>query len=157
ATAKELRTISTGFNNPVGRVAFSPDGKLLAVSTVQGIRNNFAALFDAASGKELRRLGKDLPAQRGLAFSPDGKTLATAGGGLVTFWEVETGKKVREAKVHEKTFPLWSVAFAPDRKRLAVALFNREVGLLDVEAGGKVEPLGEHRGSTLSVAFTPNG
>src|SRR5205085_114846 len=94
ATAKELRTISTGFNNPVGRVAFSPDGKLLAVSTVQGIRNNFAALFDVASGKEVCRLGKDLPALRALAFSPDGKTLATAGGSVVAFWEVETGKKV---------------------------------------------------------------
>jgi hypothetical protein len=74
----------------VWRVLFSPDGKLVAVATSNGVR-----LFDAATGKFVRSLVEGTNATSA-AFSPDGRYLAT-GWGVV---ETATGKKVFDFPFH---------------------------------------------------------
>src|SRR5262245_44303111 len=76
---------------PGGQVkaaAFSPDGKVLA-STV-GERT--IDLWEAATGKRLRRIDAGSWGIKSFAFSPDGTTLAS-GGVTVSLWEPSTGRK----------------------------------------------------------------
>src|SRR5713226_4834822 len=67
----------------VGSLAFSPDGKLLAVGTYKEVD-----LLDAATGKKLATLSGHADVVRSLAFSRDGKLLAAAGGSPARFGEV---------------------------------------------------------------------
>jgi WD40 repeat protein len=53
-------------------------------------------LWSAASGKELRRLPRQSFYVVSLAYSPDGKTLATGSyGKIVKLWNAVSGKKIR--------------------------------------------------------------
>src|SRR5262245_56870438 len=76
---------------PVDVLAFSPDGKILAV----GSRDSTISLWKLGSDKEPRRLTVRVGRFLHLAFSPDGKFLASSGGdGRVRLWAVATGEEV---------------------------------------------------------------
>jgi WD40 repeat protein len=80
-------------------------------------------LWDRVSGRERVRLGTDLAEQsdlpRALAFSPDGRTLATCQAGTLKLWDTATG--LERLTLWESTRPVTAVAFAPDGKALAAA------------------------------------
>lgn len=155
ARAGEPLTISAG-KHPA-HLAFSPDGKTLAVGCGEGVK-----LFDPRTGKEVRFLPGHARPVRSLAFSPGGKLLATATGGYkggaqsgeVRVWDAATGEL--------KFSPAWwdrsdvqSVAFSPDAKRLAAG------GLQGVRvwavATGKLEKEISTEGAVLALAFSPDG
>ena len=100
------------------RVAFSPDGKLLAASNQDG--RTF--LWDASltPPKLLRTLSKNDGPILAIAFSPDGKYLATGGltTGLVCIWEL-TDPSVRLAtSISPEKNLIHSLAYSPDGKSL---------------------------------------
>src|SRR5688572_11543380 len=76
----------------IGSVAVSPDGALVASATGEG----GVRLYDARTGAMLRTIGES--GDRGVVFSPDGRTLTAAGfhmdklGGL---WDVRSGNRVK--------------------------------------------------------------
>src|SRR5205807_1106132 len=64
----------------IGSVAFSPDGRLLALTSMGVLgRDRLIRLRDVETGKEIRQLRGQGDALDTLAFSPDGRTLIWGG------------------------------------------------------------------------------
>lgn len=155
ATGQQLwRFAAPGGDGPY-RVAFSPDGSLLAT----GLFSGATLLMDAATGAEVRRL-PGTSRINGLAFSPDGKLLATTGNdGLVHIWDVVSGAPLRTLSGHGGQ--TYGVAFSPDGRRLATSSVDATLRVWDVDPGEGRESLPltlyGHSGAIYRVAWSPDG
>jgi WD40 repeat protein len=94
----------------------------------------------------------------GLAYSPDGRRLASASADhTVRVWNVDTGKQLFEP-LRGHTDMARSVAFSQDGHRLASASFDGTVRLWDPETGHPLaDPFTGHLGPVNAVAFSPDG
>src|SRR5262249_45832213 len=98
-----------------------------------------------------------------LAFSPDGKVLATPealfeNGQIrttVTLWEVATGKEIRQIEAGMGG-GVSVVAFAPDGKALASAR-NTGIRLCSPETGQEIRQVGPQRFGTMALVYSPDG
>jgi WD40 repeat protein len=141
----------------VTAMAVSPDGRTFVV----GYEKGGLALYDFATRKQVRDFKGHTKDVRGLAFSPDGKTLAT-GGDNVRLWNPETGEQLAALEGHTEGFGVWgwlrAVAFSPDGKLLASAGADGTVKLWDVAARKEIRTLMEKSNHpALAVAFSPDG
>ncbi|HEY3449538.1 MAG TPA: hypothetical protein VGK67_24510 [Myxococcales bacterium] len=94
--------------------AFSPDGKLAATSGKDG----WIILWDVATGREVRRLGKSQRWVNTVRFSPSGRYLASGSDNPdFRIWAVETGELLRVVRARTTIVGL---AFTPDERMLAV-------------------------------------
>ena len=129
-----------GHTNMAVRAAFTRDGRTLATTSW----DRTAIIWDVTTGARRARLTAPPtpPEQRGgvgpaLAFSPDGKTLATEGDGQIILWDAATGRRrMTLGPVHEFRTDL---AFSPDGKALAAQGYG-SVTLWDVTTG-KGQPI----------------
>jgi WD40 repeat protein len=141
----------------VRQVRFSPDGSLLA-GVLYGEEANSGALkvWNAATGKELLHVVQGSSKFRCVAFSPDGRWLATGcSDQTVRVWEATTGKLRETLRGHNNE--VIDVAFSPDGSRLASASGDHYVKLWDVATGQEVLTLRGHHDFVWSVAFSPDG
>jgi RNA polymerase sigma factor (sigma-70 family) len=117
----------TGVELTASCLAYSPNGKYLAVGTLQ---RQAVQLFEVATGKEVRRFPSS-PSVMHVAFSPDGRRLAAARtAGTVSIWDVETGKPTAASADPHRT--VTELRFL-DRDRLmantvGVVLYNWRTG-----------------------------
>jgi hypothetical protein len=95
-------------------------------------------------------------AVNGVAVSPDGKLLATAGAdNTARLWDAGTGDELRTILKHEAS--LQSVAFSPDGKRLVVAAADGAVKLLDAGSGQLLAGVAACTGVAMDAAFSRDG
>ncbi len=97
-----------------------------------------------------------------VAFSPDGKRLASTSGDnkdrSIKLWDTSTGEELLTLQGHEDSLGLSPLSFSPDGKRLASA-DNRDstVKLWDASTGKELLTLQGHTGAVSSVSFSPDG
>jgi WD40 repeat protein len=98
-----------------------------------------------------------------LAFSPDGRLLASASlDKTAKIWDAATGKEVRTLPHSVADFDMvWSIAFSPDGRQLATGSWEKNLRLWDVASGRELHKIKVSTGSGLepvfSVAFSPDG
>jgi RNA polymerase sigma factor (sigma-70 family) len=166
ATGTEQRRFK-GHSSSVFGLAVSADGKALASAGNDGV----VRVWNMATGETQRQFtGRDGSCVRCVAFAPDGKMLASGGGGNRTtslvLWDLATGKELH--KLGENLRSVHAVAFSPDGQMLATGSnrdmewLSDQVGpgaarLWDVTHGKLLHELGGHRGGVTAVAFAPVG
>jgi WD40 repeat protein len=142
-------------------VVFSPDGKWLAGCS--GIKDRAANVergdvyvWDALTGEEVLYFQAHPGEVTGLAYSPDGKLLATAGHDhTVKLWDAQTGLERGTLEAHGSA--VTTIAFSPDGKRLASGSADKTVKLWDLATGQEVLSLKGHARWVTSVSFSPDG
>jgi WD40 repeat protein len=141
------------------RVAFSPDGKLLAVGRQFNPYDATQAplgLWDVESGKNVAHLFGHTDDVLAMAFSPDGKILATGSlDATVRLWDVAAKKEIRALRDHKEA--VWGVAFSPDGKLLATGSQEGLVRVWDTATWKVVVTLVAIHPSTDHVTFSPDG
>ena len=109
----------------VAEIAFSPDGRLLAVASSIGVY-----LYAAADLREVRFLPTDAPVWS-VAFSPDGRLLASGSlDNTIRLWDAASGALLRTLEGHTRSVN--SVAFSPDGRALASGSWDGTVRLWGV-------------------------
>jgi WD40 repeat protein/serine/threonine protein kinase len=132
--------------------AFSPiDGRLLAAGS-----DGAVTIWDSRNGQPLHKLGRTGKDRISVAFSRDGRRLASGNWeGSVKLWDAEAGGKPL-CTFPETRYAVSALAFDKDGGRLATASFDRHVDVWDTTTGGLVYTLPQP-GLVLCVAFSPDG
>jgi WD40 repeat protein len=115
----------TGHKDFVSNLAFSPDGLMLASGSMDGT----IRLWHTTNGTLCAQLPGHMQETTDVAFSPDGRTLASVSNGeSLKFWHLPTLREVYSEAMPDAG--LW-LRFSPDGERLAVALLDGHLRLLE--------------------------
>ncbi|MFI5454037.1 MAG: TIR domain-containing protein [Isosphaerales bacterium] len=148
---KLVRTLR-GHTDTIGRIAWSPDGRMLASpSWDKTIR-----LWDVGTGECLRTLVGHTDQVWSVAFDPRGRNLASGSvDKTVKLWDAETGECLRTLVGH--TDQVWNVAFDPRGRNLASGSRDATVKLWKTASGRLLRTMEGPKDAVSSVAFDPVG
>lgn len=137
-----------------GALSFSPDGALIAA----GHRGS-VSVHEATSGRLVSVCRGHIATGKAVAFSPDGKQIATSGEyerSPLQIFDAHSGTKVR-SMTGDPESP-FAAAFRPDGKEIATAAFGRSVVTVwNVLDGRPSRLLAGHAKPVYSVAYSADG
>jgi len=173
-----LQTLE-GHSTTVTCVTISPDGQILAsgergfenfwdralwevgvqrgdISDYMIFSDNDVRLWCLPDGVALHKLAGHTDTVTCLAFSPDGRMLASGSWDkTVRLWSLPDGTTLRTLEGH--TNELTDVVFSPDGQMLASGSRDKTVRLWSLPDGTALQTLEGHSDRVISVAFSPNG
>lgn len=175
STRKTLRVIVfSDFSLPnrlVSRIAWSPDGALLAVATTSSSQGVW--LFHAVTGQFLKRFvfqstatTKPDETQPLVVFSPDGRSLLTGTGNLrspfasqvvhpLVLWDVATGSLLQTYPGHEKG--VLDIGFHPQGQSLISCGYDKKVVIWDIKTTTPTRVFTEAQSVVRSVDWSRDG
>ena len=139
-TAQRVRTFP-GENCGIWRLAWSPDGRHLAVAAgVHFISRGTAKVWDVTTGKLVYDLKGHTECVWGVSFSPDGRRLVTCSGsrtgrppetnGELKLWDMDTGLELLGLTENKAT--VFDVAFSPDGRWLGAGYADGKIRIWDL-------------------------
>jgi WD40 repeat protein len=150
STGKSIRTFAE-LSESVS-LALRPDCKQIA----SGGDDKLVRIADATTGQVTHTLKGHRGAIHCVAFSPNGRRVASGGGKSIKVWDAGSGKELFTLTGHSKAVS--SIAFSPDGRQLVSGSDDALVKLWDVATGrGELRSYKGHRGPVTSVAFSPDG
>ncbi len=142
-----------GHKGAVKAIAFAPDSKAVVTAGTDGT----VLIWDPSTGARLRRLEQPGEAAA-VAFSPDGRVLATVSGGRageVILWDALTGRQLRHC-LRMAGGGSGAVAFSRDGARV-VAGFGHSISGIDVSTGKLFFIFKSDASGANAAAFSPDG
>ena len=140
-------------DHSVRSMSFSTDSSQLVV----GLGDKDVALLNVQTGALVWRSPVHSGVVFGVAYSPDGKTVASGSiDGRAVVLDAKTGQIIHVLS-GTKVGSVRSLAFSPDSTTLATANGNGSVGLWNVSSGTERIYFSAHTGPVRSLAFSPDG
>jgi WD40 repeat protein/serine/threonine protein kinase len=161
AATGELLKALPGRTHRVLGVAFSPDGRLAATADEN---DRVVRIWNTSTWTVKHRLGPHIAGLVSVAFHPDSKRLAAAGGnffmngddGELTVWDVEKGEAIHTLIGHQGI--VLGLAFSPDGTRLAsTGGEDATIKVWNVATGLETLTLRGHEDSVWAAAFSSDG
>lgn len=155
-TGKDGKKLDVSHVSLVESLAISADGKTLATGSFQEVR-----IWNTDTGEEIKKIEGFADRVVAIAFSPDGKLIATAGGppteeGEVRIYEIASGKLLHDLKgAHSDT--AFGVSFSNDGKMLASCGADKFVKVYDVATGKFIKSFEGHTHHVLDVGWRADG
>ncbi len=163
ATGQEIRRFGTGDAEPQG-LAFSRDGRKLAATEAVG--PDFPTpgeslpligpiqVWETATGRELGRWETDY-GSLACTFSPDGGTLATAGGHVLRLWDVASHRELEPQSGHRSS--IRDAAFAPDGRSIVTVGQDRTIRFWDPATGREIRQFAKSGDGLGFASFSADG
>ncbi len=149
-TGKKLLAIPS--RSDINRVAFSPDGNLIAIAQ----DNTMLSIFNSQTGERRKVLAGHAGTVTSCVFSPRGDLLLSSSEDLsLRLWEVKTGKEIRAFEGH--TDYVTGCDFSPDGKTIISSSFDGFIKKWDTHTGKELWSWRGHEHKVASCQFSPSG
>lgn len=144
-------------NGAVAAIAFDPATRRIAAGSYRSVH-----LMSLDDRRWIATLGGHADLIRAVAFSPDGRLLAAAGGpsgrfGEIKIWDVAAARPKVVTTIQGHADTILAIAFSPDGSTIASASYDKLVKLWDIATGKQIKSLKEHSDAVYAVAFMPDG
>ncbi len=150
-----ILTIPMGLS-PYINMAFSPDGKTIAIGNSKTI-----SIWDTITGEQKSSVTSNLiDSNNFIKFLPDGETIVCVNwGGLISLWNMSTGKLEKSIADIDHTASVWGTTLSPDGKRIAVGSgdIDGNIYIIDLNTSDLMLKLSGHSDEVDSLIFSPDG
>jgi WD40 repeat protein len=154
-TGKQLW--KTTLSNAMDFLAFSPDGKLIAIACPEKYTTDIQ-LLDSKTSKRVALLPGEDSHPEEVVFAPNGVNLAVMDREyMIRAWDIESRKIISEFHPCDKKSSIRGMAFSPDSSLLAIGPFQQEVQLWDWRAKKGLKELDAECRDLRCLAFSPDG